>query len=595
MPDVVNSAVLAQTAAREGTVASRAAQVTNVAASTHDNTWGAALIADALVVAGVRHVVIAPGSRSTPLVAAFARHADVRTHVVHDERSGAFLALGIVRATGAPAALLVTSGTALANATPAVVESDCDRVPLVVVSADRPTEAQGTDANQTIDQQRFFGGRARAFENIAPPEDIDDADGTWARVTALVDAARGPCPGPVHLNAMFRKPLEPRAGVHVARPAHTTLAPRERAPHALDGEVLDVLKRASSGLVVLGAALDARERSAMERVAHAMPWPVVVEGLSGLRAASFASGRVAHALLLKAGIEMPPADVVVWLGGALVSPELLDVVAAARVVVRVEDRRRRRPERARALLHIDASPDVLLPHVNALPRVDDARGRAKDGLACAVLERELDDDEAPLKEPFIAMCTAAAAHARGALLFVGNSMPVRDVELFAGARAPVVVANRGASGIDGLLSTAAGLALGSGKPVCALIGDVSFLHDAGALSALAQHAPLLRVVVVVNGGGGIFDFLPIRAHDDLLRPYFTTPHTVDIAALARAYGVKARVIDDRASLSALLAEPIDDFEIVVVNVRGRDNVADHRAIYRAVVDACAPVAHGEGV
>jgi len=560
--------------------------------SPRDNTWGAALITDALVSAGVRHVVVAPGSRSTPLVAAMARHAQIATHVVHDERSGAFLALGLARATGVPAALLVTSGTALANATPAVVESDCDRVPLVVVSADRPPEAHGTDANQTIDQQHFFGARVRAFENVEPPEDVVDDDGVWSRVVALTDAARGRCPGPVHLNAMFRKPLEPRDGVRFTRAAH---APRrlEGESLSLETQVLDVLRRAERGLVVLGGALDTRERVEMERAARAMPWPVVVDALSGLRAAALPNGRVTHALLLKAGVEMPHPDVVLWLGGALVSPELQDVIAAAQTVVRLEDRRRRPPERARSLLRVAASPDVLLPHANALRAVADARGKTLDEVARAVLERALIDDEGPLTEPFIAMRTAACAHAQGAVLFVGNSMPVRDVELFAAAQAPAVVANRGASGIDGLLSTAAGVALGSDVPVCALIGDVSFLHDAGALSALALHAPKLRVVVVVNGGGGIFDFLPIRAHDDLLRPFFTTPHAVDVAALARAYGVQTRVADDGTSLMSALSSHIDTFEIVVVNVRGRDNVADHRAIYRCVQEACARAAGGE--
>lgn len=613
-----------------------------------DATRGAALLVDALVAAGITDVVIAPGSRSTPLVAACAAHPALRLAVVHDERAGGFLALGLGRARGRAAALVTTSGTAVANAMPAVVESDVDRVPLLVVSADRPPESHGTDANQTIEQRGFFGARVRAAVDVPPPEDIDDPEAVRAALVEAVRRAHDAPRGPAHVNAMFRKPLEPPAAVLRAGALGATVAPppspSERAAPAASATasrpasaalsrpesavssaasavevtaLAEALRAARRPLVVAGAAADDDDRLALARLvdvlgARGVPCAACV--LSGLRGRGLA-GVLAHAgLLAKAGgldalasspvgttVEDVPFDVVLWLGGAVVTPEIAALAARAPSLWRVDDRARRRLEHGDARV-VPLSPAGVAAALVELwpPRASRAVLAARDRTAADVVSGR--DDDSVIDEITLAREVAREAARAGQSLFLGNSMPVRDVDLFAGADVPArVVANRGASGIDGVVSTAAGFALGAG-PTLLLLGDVSFLHDAGSLSALARlepspgrRGPPLRIVVVDNRGGGIFDFLPIAGHPALM-PFFTAPHDVDLAALARAYGVATSVVEDRAGLERALRAPLTGLDVIVVPVAaagpGSHHVARHRALVSRVAQAVRDTAGG---
>lgn len=601
-----------------------------------DATAGATLLVDALVEAGISDVVIAPGSRSTPLVAACASRSALRLVVVHDERSGAYLALGLARARGRAAALVTTSGTAVANALPAVVESDVDRVPLVVVSADRPPEAHGTDANQTIEQRGLFGSRVRAAVDVPPPEDVRDPAGLRAALAEALAVAHTAPRGPVHVNAMFRKPLEPTTqlaplatsvrALPVEGSATTISAAGGPWPASLT-ELVAALAGARRPLVIAGAAADDEDREGIARLVAllgARGLPCVACALSGLRGRDVAGVLEHGPLLAKAGLldaSSSPFDVVLWLGGAVVTPEVAALAARAPSLWRVDDRRRRRLELGAARVVPLAPGEVaaaLAPPAERLAaRSGDEELRALDARAAAVLGAapgaapgiapgvapgiapgvapggvagNVEGNTSSIDEMTVARLVAAAAARAGHSLFVGNSMPVRDVDLFAGSVLPArVAANRGASGIDGVVSTAAGFALAAG-PTVLLVGDVSFLHDAGSLSALSALASTkdglaLRIVVVDNRGGGIFDFLPIAAHTGLM-PYFTTPHDVDLVALASAYGVRARRTESAGELAAALAAPAvgaGGLEVLVVPVSpagpGNDNVARHRALY----------------
>jgi 2-succinyl-5-enolpyruvyl-6-hydroxy-3-cyclohexene-1-carboxylate synthase len=582
-----------------------------------DATTGARLLVDAIVAAGVEDVVIAPGSRSTPLVAACVSDGRVRCRVVHDERSGAFVALGLARG-GRPAALLVTSGTAVANALPAVVEADVDHVPLLILSADRPPEATGTDANQTIEQRFFFAGRVRAFVDVPPPEDQPDPDACADAVFDAVACATSTPRGPVHVNARYRKPLEPTSA-QSSRPA------RLRRRVFADAGVNDATARAfvdaidgttDAGVVVAGAARDDDDAAGIAALVRALGWPVLACATSGLRAPGLrAPGAGPGGLLVRCaplllpavalpatGPALPALDVVVRVGGSVVDDGLAALCARARRVVRVDDDRRRRLERAAATTLVPVAPGPLgaaLPRVGWAPSTTTHTWRAlagRDEAACAALRRvdgavHGDIDGGGLDEPRVARRVADAALSSGARLFVGNSVSIRAVDRFCPI-VPRVIANRGASGIDGLVSTAAGLAAAAG-PTLALIGDVSFLHDAGALSSLGPwgRAGLpLRVVVVDNRGGQLFRHLPIARHPGLLSPYFTTPHDVDVVALCRAYGVPAVHVDDEAGLRARLAAPYDGLDVVVVAVDGDDSVAAHRRWTDAVAAAVDPTA-----
>lgn len=547
-------------------------------------------------------VVMAPGSRSTPLVAACARDARVRLTVVHDERSGAFLALGIARRSGKAAVLLTTSGTAVANAGPAVVEADCDRVPLLLLTADRPLEATGTDANQTIEQRHFFGPRARAFLDVPPPEDVRDIAALTMALDDVVAAAHGAPRGPVHINARFRKPLEPSSTPPPAAPTRRLRRHASRA--ALGSESLAALvaalRSARRGVIVAGSAADDDDSAGCAALARALAWPVLACATSGLRHPRHELRVIATtAVLVQAGCVLPDADVVVRLGGALVDDKLAQVCAAATQVVRVDERARRRLERAGPTQLFAARPGDVADAVLAAGWRGDMGGHS-DVLARRGPWQPLVDDDACARaalqtgapdalggdcdEPAIARAVVDAALAHDTALFAGNSMPIRAIDRFC-ADAPRVLANRGASGIDGQLSTAAGIAL-SGGATLALLGDLTFLHDAGALSALAGVPALrLRVVVIDNGGGGIFDFLPIARHPDLLTRCFTTPHDVDLVALCRAYRVAAARVDDLATLRERLRRPVEHLEVIVVGVARAHSVARDRARVAAIAHA----------
>lgn len=565
-----------------------------------DNTSLAALVIEELWRLGVRHVVAAPGSRSTPLVAATARHPHLEAFVLHDERGAGFFALGLGKATGRPVVVLTTSGTAVANLLPAVVEADQSRVPLVVLSADRPFEAHGTDANQTVDQQRLFGARARAFLCLPPPEQAGPPAALLRALDEAVARASGPLPGPVHVNAMFRKPLEPgappalealpglAAWAEGAAPFARPLATRARPEPAAILEVEGLLRRAARGLIVAGSMASGEEAAGARALAEALGWPLVTDPLSGLRASLAGSPlAITHAsLLAKAGLLEGAPDVVLWTGGTLVSPDVAAYAASARTLVRVDPRARLRLEAAPEELVVAAEPGDLaellaarapFPKSALLSPLREAEAAAR-----ALLDEELGSVDDALDEPAVALEVAARAPRDGAL-FVGNSMPVRDVDLFApaGRGAERVFANRGASGIDGLLSTAAGVAA-SGVPSVALLGDLSFLHDAGSLSGLSRLPLDLRVVVVDNRGGGIFDFLPIAAHKELFERWFTTPHDVDLVALASAYGVRAQRVGTRAQLRDALDAEVRGLEVIVVPTARMTNVDAHRARYAAL-------------
>jgi 2-succinyl-5-enolpyruvyl-6-hydroxy-3-cyclohexene-1-carboxylate synthase len=565
-----------------------------------ETTAGARMLVDALVGAGVSTFVVAPGSRSTPLVAALATDPRVRTHVVHDERSGAFVALGVGR-TGQLAALLTTSGTAVANALPAVVEADVDHVPLVVLSADRPVEAIDTDANQTIDQRFFFGGRVRAFVDVPPPEDQPDpqcyADAVVDAVAKVHHAPRGP----VHINARYRKPLEPTTTLAVGTPRRRSPRPGPTVDDAnAEAFVAAVAScRDGAGIMLAGAARDDEETRGMAALAEALRWPVIACATSGLRGPQATTAPVLRAASILAQVEThwPELDVVVRLGGGFVDEKLALLARHARLIVRVDDDERRRLEHAGPTTSVRAAPAALAPKLVVAP----GRGTASLSPWQALFQRSSDaeqalddgddndgddndgDHDGIVDEPLVARLCASAALAHEGQLFVGNSIPIRAVDRFC----PVVrrvVANRGASGIDGLLSTAAGLALGSG-PTWALVGDVSFLHDAGSLSAFSawgREGLALRIVVIDNGGGRIFDHLPIAAHHALLTPFFTTPHDVDLVALAHAYRVPAWRIATAGDLTKRLHAPLRGVEVLVVVVDGDASVARHRHRYASI-------------
>jgi 2-succinyl-5-enolpyruvyl-6-hydroxy-3-cyclohexene-1-carboxylate synthase len=576
------------------------------------NALAATALAHALCAGAATHVVVAPGSRSAPLALAFDACPKARVHVALDERAAAFVALGMARASRRPAIVLCTSGSALCHFAPAVIEAHHARVPLVVVSADRPRELHGCGAPQTVEQMGLFAGQLRlAAELPTPDERLDPAWLAAVAARALAQAAGSP-PGPVHLNAPFREPLwSPEVATKLAPPSppelvRGRLALEDGAVELLAGELV----RHERGVIVCGplapATLDAEELgAAVAMLAARCGFPVLADPASGVRYASPRPDNLVasyDALLRAPGFARAHAPTLVLHVGAAPTGKALGAWLAAHARGRLwlvdRDAAWHDPASSASKL-IVADPAGLC---RALAVAVAGSGRAgpsawleswlgADARASAIVEHHSRDGG---WEGAIARAVVAALPP-GAHLHVASSMPIRDVDSFAlGADRPITVhANRGTNGIDGTIATALGEALASGRPSAVLLGDLALLHDLDGLENAAQSEARLTAVVINNGGGGIFSFLPIARHPTAFERLFVTPRPCDLAALCRALGarhqqVAAEPVALMRSLGAALEERgLDVIEVVTDRAL---NVARHESVFaavRAAVDAPA--------
>ena len=524
------------------------------------NSHWAQLLVEELTRCGCRYFVISPGSRSTPLVVAAARHPAVTARVAVEERGAAFHAVGYGRAGGRPAVLVCTSGTALANYLPAVVEAAQDQIPVLVLSADRPPELQAAGANQTIAQRGIFGSYTRWSAELPVPAPRIDPRVILTTVDQAVFRAVSAPAGPVHLNCPFPEPLEPEpapaplvAGAAGARWQASTepfttyregasdAAPAGEAVSALRG----LIEGSRRGLLVAGG-LPRGCGGAVAALAAHLGWPLLGDVTSGAR------GTPGLQLLLQSasGRELLRPDCVLQFGSHVVAKQYLELVTAA----------------APRLAQVAASPERLDPsHSAALRVVADPRRVAHrlrlncarppaSGYAAAVRAAgararaavaEWSGARRGLDEPTVARLVAAAAGGPPACgLFGASSMPIRDLDTFATPLPAglAVAANRGASGIDGAVASAAGFAAGLERPVIALLGDLSLVHDLPSLSQLREIPAGLVIVVLNNRGGGIFSLLPLAqvrepGFDELFERYFATPPAVAFRDVAAAFAM----------------------------------------------------------
>ncbi|MEM1044195.1 MAG: 2-succinyl-5-enolpyruvyl-6-hydroxy-3-cyclohexene-1-carboxylic-acid synthase [Bacteroidota bacterium] len=531
--------------------------------------WADALV-DELVRAGVGLFGLAPGSRSTPL--ALAVVASGASPIIHfDERGLAFYALGWARATGRPAAVITTSGTAVANLLPAVVEASVDTVPLLILSADRPPELRETGANQTIRQPGIFGDYPRwSFDLPAPTPAIDPA---FVRTTAdqAVHRAVGRPAGPVHLNCPFREPLAGDAPAAPSANGEARSAPATRYAEAarLDPSALtslaDRLRQAKRGLVVAGRLRTRREGAMAGLLAEALGWPLLADIASQARlgvTSMMSCDGFDHVLGSESFATAHAPDAVVYLGSRATSKRLGQYLARHRpptfVVVRDDPFRFDPHHLVTHRLAADVSEfcNVFEDGTSAAdPAWFDAWRTASDA-ALGVIAEQLETSMA-LSEPVTArLAVGHAAHSKHGLVLAA-SMPVRDADSFASPcddDPPLVVTNRGASGIDGTVATAAGVARGLRAPVTLLIGDLALLHDLNSL-ALLSDGPPVTVVAVNNDGGGIFHFLPVAGQTGAFEPLFGTPHGLGFEHAARMFGLGYHQPSSPVAFEAALAEP----------------------------------------
>lgn len=538
----------------------------------------ARVLVDELARGGVRDVVVAPGSRSAPLALAFGAQDRIRVHVRIDERSAGFLALGLAL-RGTPAAVVCTSGTAVANLHPAVLEAAHAGVPLVVLTADRPPELRATGANQTVDQVGLYGAAVRFAVDLGVPEPRSGAVRYWRSVVAraLAAATDGRDPGPVHLNLALREPLVPDGDEEWIEPlglGGTDPATRVVADPAHPRTLAEVLGRPvpERGAVVVGHG--AVDPAAAVALADACGWPVLSEPTGNAR---YGPNAVPSYPLLLADPGFAAAarpDLVVVVGKPGLSRSLLGWLATADEVVVVDPSPRWADPVRRAAVVLPAVPvaDVRPPTgwLASWAAGEDATGQA--------VRTALDGEG--WSEPRLVRDLVAALPA-GAVLLAGSSRPIRDVEAYAAARGDVtVLGNRGVSGIDGLVSTALGAALGHDGPAYALLGDLAFLHDHnGLVLGPGEVRPDLTLVVVDNDGGGIFSTLPPATQPGFER-LFGTSHGLDLVAVAAAAGWPAQVLASPADLAPVLANRGP--RVLFVKTERAATADLHRAVQRAV-------------
>ena len=535
-------------------------------------------LVSALAAQGVADFVLCPGSRSGPLAHALAEAASderpigaprVNLHVRIDERSAAFLALGIAKAraldgTRRPVAVVTTSGTAVGNLLPAVMEAHHAGVPLVIITADRPTELKGIGANQTTDQEGIFGQFVRWEHGAAAPDKNERQGRATLFAARAVHWALGvpdredvaSAPGPVHLNVEFRDPLGPDAG-HWPRidSEKATLLDRTRSRIRAISIVPRKLPNVPRGIVIAGDGAG----DAARRVAEAHGWPLLAEPTSGARSGDNALPCYVAMLGSHDGQELA-AQIrqVVVIGRPTLSRPIQRLIdGAPQLFVAAHGARwREAPRRAERVL-------PLVPDEWFAPGTIDNEWLNAWKEACAAAPRP---EEAWNGRAVASLFVAALGTKDVALL--GSSNPIRMVDAVAPAwpvgEAPTLLANRGLAGIDGTTSTAMGLALALGRPVSVLLGDVTFLHDAGGLLiGPEERTPDVRFVVVNDGGGTIFNNLEhAKAPAEVVRRVFTTPHGVDLSALAKAYGARHVRVSSTEELAAILAEPFTGIEVV---------------------------------
>ncbi|GAA0580560.1 2-succinyl-5-enolpyruvyl-6-hydroxy-3-cyclohexene-1-carboxylic-acid synthase [Kribbella sandramycini] len=524
------------------------------------STAFATVVVDELIRCGVREAVVCPGSRSAPLALALAeadRAGRLRLHVRIDERTAGFLAIGLIRGTGLPVPVVTTSGTAVANLHPAVLEASHSGLPLVVLSADRPPALRGTGANQTTDQLKVFGSAVRLFHEFGTPVQEIGQVAYWrsqvARAVANATGARSADPGPVQLNCPLTEPLVPTDGPEWPEPLSGRSTGPWTAVHAAVGQ-LSTVSPGPKTVVVAGDGASQAARLAAE----AGNWPLFAEPSS--RARTGPAVVSAYRLLLQASDLAAEIERVLVFGHPTLSRPVAKLLAQPEVEVIVVAPTGPWADPARRAAAVVTGVEVSGPDpTNWLERWQHA-----DQLARPAIDKVLADS---LTGPAIAAIVGAAAGADG-MLVVASSNPIRDLDL-----APVVpirtVANRGLAGIDGTISTAVGAALANAGPTYALIGDLAFLHDASGLIIGPDEArPDLRIVVVNDNGGGIFSTLEQGDpnHATHFERVFGTPHNTDLSALCAASGTPYQLVETPDALRAALAPTVAGIDVVEARV-----------------------------
>jgi len=579
--------------------------------------WGA-LVVEELVRTGVTCLVISPGSRSTPLVYAVSQNKrampnKLATPVHFDERAAAFYALGHTKATGLPAVLICTSGTAAANYFPAVIEASADHIPLIILTADRPPELRKTGANQTIDQVNLYGNYVRYQMDIPCPDKNIPPEFILTTIDqAAYRALRSPA-GPVHLNFMFREPLAPTGQKESFKKYLESMAEwlessspyttYELSNSALSNEALNriagIINKSKSGIIIAGKL---KESSQVLSLSQKIGWPVLPDIASGLRLGVKNRNVIPFydQLLLSEKLQKLQPETVLHFGSQPVSKRLLEFLESARPenYIRIADHPKRHDPNHQVTLRIECNVTDFCRQIigRTSKKIISKQAEHFKHLSKTVagaLRKILDTPQnALITEPAVARIVSNHISKEGAL-FLGSSLPVREMDMYAvsdGASVPVEY-NRGASGIDGTIATAVGYANGIRRAVTLLIGDLAFLHDLNSLALLKQSKFPLTIVIINNDGGGIFSFLPVTEIGKAFEPYFGTPHGLSFEKSAEQFDISYRNPKSIADLTKIYSavQKKKRSSIIEVSTERQANLELNKQISQAVKTVLAKV------
>ncbi len=593
MADLISKRLERSAAPGAETASAGADRPATAGATAAANLAAAERFVASLAAHGVRDACVCSGSRSAPLTLAFHR-SGIRTHVPLDERAGGFFALGLARSSRRPVAIVTTSGTAAANLYPAIVESLYSRVPLIALTADRPPELRDSGAPQTIDQIKMFGHAVRWFHEVGTPS--SDAD--WLQYVSSLGAraaaeAWGPPAGPVHLNFAFREPLVPepealgsggvseRAGA-LALDLGEGDEPDLPQPSARAvARTAAILRARRRGLIVCGPEdASARFPAAAARLAAVTGYPILADPASQVRYGAHDRSKVlgAYDAFLRAPsfLSGDAPEVIVQFGPPLTSKSYHMYAARhpGSIHLVVDPGRGWRDPSHRASEVLAADPvalalglaDALAKGADPLPEWSE-RFAAADRAARGALERRRASLRGLNEANLFAELLDAAPE--GTLLYVGNSLAIRNLDLFQpdSPKRLRVLANRGANGIDGLISSGLGASAGVAAPTLVVTGDLSFHHDLNGLAAVREGRAKATIVVIHNDGGGIFSLLPIARHEDVFERYFGTPHGIDFASAAGVYGIPHARPASAADLRARVSQSLARRGVEIVEVR----------------------------
>ena len=588
----------------------------------------AVVFVDELQRAGVRNVVICPGSRSTPLALAFAAQTAIRTWIHVDERSAAFFGLGMAKQLRQPVALLCTSGTAAANFLPALVEATLSHIPLLVLTADRPHELRDNGAPQSIDQNRLYGTYAKWFVEVALPE-ATDAAFRYIRTIGdrAVATAQAIPSGPVHLNFPFREPLTPepipeqplppverrnliawegRPGNAPYIDVHDALLD---APESTTlGNVLRLVDEAQRGLIIVGPIDDPSLIEPLVQLAKYLGYPILADPLSQLRCGAFNRSMMLTSydayLRIDSFVESVQPELIIRFGAMPTSKSLLLYLkryASSPLVVIDGNRGWEEPTQLASQL-IHANPTTLCQDLlNALKQYQVDKERPSTATqAWLSLWQDTDRITQQALQNIIydffeifegrVFCELANLLQDGTTLYIGNSMPVRDLDTFFwGNEQPIrIMGNRGTNGIDGVISSALGAsAVGEHEPTVLILGDLSFFHDLNGLLAARLHQLNLTIILINNDGGGIFSFLPQAAYPEHFEQLFGTPMGLDFRYVVEMYGGRFQRVDNWESFHTAVNQGLhtSGLDVIEIPAERTSNVKMHRQLWDVVQKA----------